>query len=162
LEASLTEEEIRNVIFYSYAEGAPGPYGFPFLFYQIFWNTIKFDFMNLVKDFESGHLNLDRLNYAMITSIPKEADAKNLKKFRPISLINCSFEVFAKAMNNRLTKVADRLICANQKAFLKGRFILESVVAAHEIIHDIHRNNKKGIILKLDYEKAYDRVSWSS
>lgn len=33
-------------------------------------------------------------------------------------------------------------------------------MAAHEIIHDIHRKKEKGIILKLDYEKTYDRVSW--
>lgn len=138
-----------------------GPDGFPFLFYQTFWNTIKYDFMRLVKDFEFGHLNLDRLNYAIIPLIPKEAEAKRLKKFRPICLINCSFKIFAKAMNNRLTKVADRLICANQTAFLKGWFVLESVVAAHEIIHEIHRTKESGIILKLDYEKAYDRVSWS-
>ena len=116
--------------------------------------------MNMVKDFESGQLNLDRLNYAIITLIPKEAEAKHLKKFRPISLINCSFKVFAKALNNRLIKIADRLIRSNQTTFIKGRFILESVVAAHEIIHDIHRCNESGIILKLDYEKAYDRVSW--
>jgi hypothetical protein len=35
--------------------------------------------MNLVKDFESRHLNLDRLNYAVITLIPKEPEAKLLK-----------------------------------------------------------------------------------
>jgi SAM-dependent MidA family methyltransferase len=57
--------------------------------------------------------------------------------------------------------VADRLISKNQSAFIKGRFILESVVAAHEIIHDIHKNKESGAILKLDYEKAYDRVSLS-
>jgi len=117
--------------------------------------------MRLVRDFESGNLNLDRLNYAMITLIPKEPDATHLKKFRPISLINCSFKIFAKALNNRLIKVADRLICTNQTTFIKRRFILESVVAAHEIIHEIHRNKESGIILKLDYEKAYDRVSWT-
>lgn len=64
-------------------------------------------------------------------------------------------------MNNRLIKVADRLISVNQTTFIEGRFILESVVAAHEIVHDIHRNKESGIILKLDYEKAYDRVSWA-
>jgi hypothetical protein len=159
LEASFTEEEIKAAIFDSYAEGAPGPDDFSFLFYQAFWEIIKTDFMNLIKDFESGQLNLDRLNYAIITLIPKEAEAKHLKKFRPIGLINCSFKVFAKALNNKLIKIADRLICANQTAFIKGRFILESVVTAHEIIHDIHRHNESGIILKLDYEKAYDRVS---
>lgn len=80
-------------------------------------------------------------------------------RLRPISLLNCKFKIFGKALNNRLIKVADRLISKNQTAFIKGRFILESVVAAHEIIHDIHKNKESGVILKLDYEKAYDRLA---
>jgi len=39
-------------------------------------------------------------------------------------------------------------------AFRKGTYILQSVVAAHEIIHKVARKKKAGIILKLDYEKA--------
>jgi len=38
---------------------------------------------------------------------------------------------------------------------------LESVVAAHEIIHEIAKKGELGIILKIDYEKTYDRVNWS-
>lgn len=97
----------------------------------------------------------------MITLIPKEPKAKNLKKFGPISLINCSFKIFAKLLNNRLVLVANRLVASNQTAFIKSRYILESVVAAHEIIHDIHRKKESGVVLKLDYEKAYDTVSWN-
>lgn len=37
---------------------------------------------------------------------------------------------------------------------------MESVVVAHEVIHEIHRSGTSGLILKMDYEKAYDRVSW--
>jgi hypothetical protein len=84
--------------------------------------------MALVNCFEQNTLNLDRLNFAMITLLPKEHDARTLKKFRPISLINCSFNIFAKMQNNRL-------IASNQKAFIKGKYILESVVASHEITH---------------------------
>ena len=116
--------------------------------------------MALFRAFEKNNLDLERLNYAMITLIPKEPEAKHLKKFRPISLINCSFKIFAKALNNRLIRVADRLIASNQTTFIKGRFILDSVVAAHEIIHEVSRKKEKGIVLKLDYEKAYDRVRW--
>jgi SAM-dependent MidA family methyltransferase len=57
-----------------------------------------------------------------------------------------------------LGRIADRIILNNQSAFIKGRYILESVVTAHEIVHSISKSNNKGIILKLDYEKAYDRV----
>jgi hypothetical protein len=161
LEAPFSETEVKEVVFGSYAEGAPGPDGFSFLFYQVFWDIIKNDLMQLVNSFEKNLLNLDRLNFAMITLLPKEPDARNLKKYRPISLLNCSFKIFGKLLNNRLIKVANRLIASNQIAFIKGRYILESVVAAHEIVHEVHRKNESGIILKLDYEKAYDRVSWN-
>ena len=125
LEAPFTENEVREAVFSSYAEGAPSPDGFSFLFYQVFWDLIKVDLMNLIGVFEQGDLNLDRLNYAMITLIPKEPEAKVLKKFRPISLINCSFKIFSKLLNNRMVRVADRLVASNQTTFIKGRFILE-------------------------------------
>jgi hypothetical protein len=66
-----------------------------------------------------------------------------LKKFRPISLINCSFKIFAKAMNNRLETLCNRLLAPNQIAFVKWRYILYSVVSAHEIIHDDVKMDKK-------------------
>jgi hypothetical protein len=56
--------------------------------------------------------------------------------------------------------VADRLIASNQTAFIKGRYILESVVIAHEVIHSVHSGKQQGLVLKLDYEKAYDQVNW--
>jgi hypothetical protein len=136
LEAKLFEEEIFRAIKGSYAEGAPGPDGFSFLFYQKLWSTIKCDLMAVVKGFEKGEVNMARLNFARIVIIPKQEGANTLKKFRPISLINCSFKIFAKACNNRLERVCDKLLAPNQTAFVSGRYILESVVSAHEILHD--------------------------
>jgi hypothetical protein len=118
------------------------------------------DLLALFKGFEKGCSNIARLNYVLITLIPKEEEARTLKKFSPISLINCSFKIFAKAMNIRLIQICDRLLSCNQAAFAKGRLILESVVSAHDIIHKAMTNNRKGLVLKLDYEKAYDKVSW--
>jgi hypothetical protein len=48
----------------------------------------------------------------------------------------------------------DRLISSNQTSFIRGRYILESVVTTHEVIHDVHHNKEEVIVLKLDYEKA--------
>jgi hypothetical protein len=102
LEAAFSEDEIIQAIKGSYSEGAPGPDGFSFLFYQKFWHVIKKDFMALIRSFERGELNIVMLNYAMMILIPKEEGAKNLKKFRPISLIKCSFKKNSNALNNRL------------------------------------------------------------
>jgi hypothetical protein len=55
-----------------------------------------------------NHADIARLNYAIIILIPKEEEAKTLKKFRPMSLINCSFIFFfAKTLNNRLEMIRD-------------------------------------------------------
>jgi hypothetical protein len=62
-------------------------------------------------------------------------------------------------MNNRLELIANRFLAPNQSAFVKGRYILKSVVAAHKLIHGAIRSKTNGLVLKLDYEKAYDRVS---
>ena len=96
IDAPLSEEEIKYAIFSSYADGAPGPDGFPFLFYQNFWDLIKTDFMALVRLFEGNNLNMTRLNYVMLTLIPKEENATEMKKFRPIALINYSFKFFVR------------------------------------------------------------------
>ena len=112
----------------------------------------------MVRDFENGNLDIYKLNHAIITLIPKVPMARDMKNFRPISLSNCAV-FFSKAMTTRVSPLCDKLISSNQTAFIKGRFILESVVMAHEVFHEIHRSGSAGLILKLDYEKAYDRVS---
>jgi hypothetical protein len=43
---------------------------------------------------------------------------------------------------------------------LPGRYILEGVVVLHETIHELKRKKQKGFILRLDFEKAYDKVNW--
>jgi hypothetical protein len=52
LDAPFIEEEIKTSVFDSYSEGAPGPDGFTFLFYQKFWEVVKTDLINLFRDFE--------------------------------------------------------------------------------------------------------------
>jgi len=113
LDPAFTMEEVRRAVFESYSDRAPGPDGLPFLFYQHFWDLIKVDLMAMFSSFEKGGLNLARLNYATIILVPKEPNSKDLKKFRPISLLNCSFKIFSKVLNNRLIKICDRLIAYN-------------------------------------------------
>jgi hypothetical protein len=98
--------------------------------------------MAMVTSFEKWEMDIVRLNYATIILIPKQAEATTLKKFRPISLIDYSFKIFSKAMNNRLKALCDRLLAPNQTAFVKGRYILESVVSAQEIIHDAVKSGR--------------------
>jgi hypothetical protein len=64
-------------------------------------------------------------------------------------------------LTNRIGVVVDKIINPSQTAFMPGRNILEGVIVLHETIHEIHRKKMNGVILKLDFEKAYDKVKWS-
>nr|ABA91694.2 transposon protein, putative, CACTA, En/Spm sub-class [Oryza sativa Japonica Group] len=37
---------------------------------------------------------------------------------------------------------------------------MEGVVILHETLHELHRKDKSGVIFKIDFEKAYDKVKW--
>jgi len=70
------------------------------------------------------------------------------------------YKIFTKVLTNRLVPVAKKIIGTNQTGFIKGRNILEGVVVLHEVLHELHRSKARGLILKIDFEKAYDKVSW--
>ena len=139
---------------------APGPDGFPAEFYQVFWELIKDDLMALFKDFHKGSLDLYSLNFGIITLLPKEKEVIHIKQFRPICLLNVSFKIFTKVGVNRLMGIAENVINASQTTFMPGRNILEGVIILHETIHELHTKKKNGVILKIDFEKAYDKVKW--
>jgi hypothetical protein len=101
----------------------------------------------MFEDSYDGRLDLYRLNFSLVTLIPKEQDDRTMNKFIPINLLNCSYKIFTKVLTNILGIVVDRLIASNQTTFIKGRYILESVVTAHEVIHSMHNGKEQGLVL---------------
>jgi hypothetical protein len=78
-------------VFESYSDGAPELDGLSFMFYQTFWDVIKGYLVEIFDDFHKGKLDLYELNFSLIIVIPKEKNVRTMNKFRPISLLNCSY-----------------------------------------------------------------------
>jgi hypothetical protein len=112
-------------------------------------------------DLYAGDLLIFSLNFGVITLIPKAQDATRIQQYRPICLLNASFKIFTKVATIRLNSVADHIIKPTQTAFMRGCNILEGVVILHDTIHELHRKKQNGVILKIDFKKAYDKVKWS-
>ena len=66
-----TEEEVKLAVFDMKENTAPGPDGFRVTFYKQCWPIIKDEFMGMINDFYLGNLDIARLNYGVITLIPK-------------------------------------------------------------------------------------------
>jgi hypothetical protein len=121
----------------------------PTEFYQVFWETIKNDLYAMFNDFHKGILPIERLNYGVVTLIPKIDNTDEMKCFRPICLLNVCYKILTNVLNNRLAPYITKIISDRQSSFVKGRFILDSVVSLHEIIHEV-KQKKMGVIIKID------------
>jgi hypothetical protein len=75
--------------------------------------------------------------------------------------VGVDYKWFTKVLTKRLTRVVESVISSTQTTFIPGRNILEGVVMLHEIMHELRKKKHRGVILKLDFEKAYDKVQWS-
>jgi hypothetical protein len=157
--AVFTEKEVKEAIFKMKHNKAPRPNDFPAEFYQIFWKTIKGDLMALFKDFHEGNLPLFILYFGIITLLLKQKEATHIRQFHPIFLLNVSFKIFIKVVVNRMTGIAEKLISPSQTTFIPGRNIMEGVVMLHETIQELHRKKMNDAILKLDSEKACDKIN---
>jgi hypothetical protein len=95
----------------------------------------------LFDDFICGALDVGRLNYGMITLLPKGEEAVVIQKFRPICLMNTSLKMVTKGMNNRLAPVAEKIIDKSQTAFMQNRYIMEGVSMLDEILHEVKKKS---------------------
>ncbi|KAK3205179.1 hypothetical protein Dsin_019225 [Dipteronia sinensis] len=119
---------------------------------------IKVDFMSFIQGFyEDGSIVKD-LNKTSIPLIPKCVKPESLKDFRPISLVGSMYKLLAKVLANRLKKVLNIVIGEAQMAFVESCQILDSFVIAEEIIQLWKRDSEGGLLIKLDFKKAYDIV----
>lgn len=122
LDAPFSEEEVCNVVKSQELDKAPGPDGFTRRFYTPSWWIIKHDVMDAFRDMWLGdYRGLHVANQALITLLPKHAEAVEVKDFRPISLIHSVAKLLAKVLSVRLALHIAQIIGPHQTAFIKGR-----------------------------------------
>ncbi|KAA3457419.1 reverse transcriptase [Gossypium australe] len=164
LQSPFKEEEVRSALKGMGSVKAPGPDGFPTLFFQKYWHIVGKE----VLDFCLGVLNegkeIDSANMTDIVLIPKVSQPTSLVNFRPISLCTVIYKLVTKTIANRLQEVIGNCIDEAQSAFIPGRLIFDNILLAYEMLHTFRqkRTGKKGYMaVKLDMSKAYDRVEWN-
>jgi hypothetical protein len=95
--ANFSMEEVHKAVFQMEHNKSPDPDGFPAEFYQHFWEVIKLDLMALFECCQKGELPLYKLNFGVITLLPKKPKKENatqIQQYRPICLLNVSFNFF--------------------------------------------------------------------
>ena len=91
----------------------------------------------------------------------KDKDIRYLKNWRPISLLNTDYKILTKLLSTRLQNVISTIVATDQTGYIKNRYIGENIRTVVDVIDYLKEYNKPGILLQLDFEKAFDSVSWN-
>ena len=155
-----THKEIDMAVASCEGNKAPGPDGFNFNFVKSSWEVIKHDIYDIVQKFWATSKLPKGSNTAFIALIPKIDSPASFKDFRPISMVGCVYKIISKLLARRLQQVMDYLVDPLQSSFIEGRQILDGALIAGEIIESCKRYKTKATLLKLDFHKAFDSISW--
>ncbi|XP_058111992.1 uncharacterized protein LOC131255311 [Magnolia sinica] len=151
--------KVKQVVLAISIDVAPGSNSFPGSFFASCWDVIGNDLLKAATFLFQGG-NLPRaISTTLIYLALKSTTPKKFLDFRPISLCNCLYKILVKIISVRLSEVLPSLISLEQGAFVQGRSMVESIALAQEMARELNRKVRGGnIVLKLDMEKAYDRL----
>lgn len=162
LEKNVSRRDIFNVINYMHPFKAPGIDGLQAIFFQSQWHVIGNFVCNLIQDIFRHPEQVSKINETLITLVPKVDPVVSICNFRPIILCNVSYKIITKILAQRLRQMMGSLVNPCQSSFIPNRQCRDNIILAQEIFHSMrNKRGKKGwMAIKLDLEKAYDRLSW--
>ena len=157
-----TPSEIKESVFNMQSLKSPGLVGLPPLFYKKYWHIVGHIVIKAVQNFFTSSKLLKEMNFSFIVLIPKIQNPTAISHYRLISLYNTTYKIISKLLVDRLRGVLSSLISLTQSAFISGRWIAEKQLIVQEILHSFKIRKVKGgfVAMKLDLQKAYDRVNW--
>ena len=141
---------------------SPGMDGFTVEFYKFFWNDLSHYLVRSINfSYSIGEMSVTQRS-ALITTLPKPNKTKfYLKNWRPISLLGVDYKIASAVIANRIKKVLPSIISHTQKGFLKNRSMAENTRLIYDIIDKLNSNKQGGLLLLIDFEKAFDSVEWN-
>ena len=161
MKGKISLEEMTKYLKKTKNNVSPGSSGFTNDFYKFFWRDLK-QFVVRAVDFAFDHNRLSATqSLGIISIIPKgDKDKRFLTNWRPLTLLNTLYKLISGCIAERIKPVLPGLINPDQKGFVAGRYIGEAIRTTYDIMDYAKQNNTAGLILLIDFEKAYDSISF--
>lgn len=156
----ITLEELTSAVNNIKPNKSPGMDGLSANFYKTFWNELG---PMLLKVFNTSY-DKQKLPFSQRQSILsllyKKNDPLDLSNYRPISLLNTDYKILSHTLASRIKTVIDKIISSDQSGYIKNRYIGFNLRQIQDIIDYADRFSVEGVILFIDFSKAFDTLNW--
>lgn len=139
----VTEEETRRALSKMGSYKAPGPDGFPAIFYKKTWQVTGKALHSFVRGILEEEAIPARSMEATIVLIPKDEHPTSIRGFRPLSLCNVPTKLVSKVIVDRLKETLKELISPCQTSFVPGRMGLNNAISCQEVVHSMRHTKAR-------------------
>ena len=162
IEGPLSYEECKKALDTFQNNKAPGEDGFTVEFYMFFFDLLGHDLVaSFNAAYDANELTISQRR-GVITLIPKEdGSLLELSNWRPVTLLNVDCKIATKAIARRIEPLLPNLVHTDQTGFIKGRYIGENIRLIIDIMEHTKAESIPGILVSLDFRKAFDSLEWS-
>ena len=160
-EGLLSLNEASEALRLSNRNKTPGSDGLTVEFYSAFWSLLGPLLVDMFNESLAHREVCDSMKSSVTRLVHKKDDRRNLKNWRPISLLNVDYKICSKALSLRLKKVLGSIVDPDQTCSVPGRSISSNLALLRDTLDFIERTGETGVLISLDQEKAFDRVNRS-
>ena len=160
LESAISTDEIAIFLKKVNLDSAPGFTGISYGFIKYFFRPLGFFLAKASSNIFAKGIFPNSLKIGVISLLPKgDKDKKLLQNWRPIVLLDATYKIISGVLTNRINKVLPSLISIYQSGFVPGRCLNDSLRTLADVLEWGKNKNQAGIILSIDYRKAFDTLS---
>ena len=159
----ISVQELTNALGEMKNGKSPGYDGITLEFYRTFWHILKQPLHKAICEAYSDQILFESARFGILNLIPKPGkDARKLQNLRPITLLNVDYKIIEKVIAMRMMPLLHELIAKDQRGFLPGRSIYVNIRKLLDLIEFLENENEEGLVLSCDYQKCFDKVSFSA
>ncbi|CAM4574004.1 unnamed protein product [Lepidochelys kempii] len=141
LELPLTLAEFSEALRCMPTNKSPGMDGLTVEFYRVFWDILGPDLVTVWAE-----------------SLQSGGDLRDLRNWRPVSLLSTDYKIVAKAISLRLGSMMADVVHPDQTYTVPGRSIFDNLFLVRDLLELGRRDGLSFAFLSLDQEKAFDKV----